>query len=88
MTALNILVVVLHAQDFQKCEFEGQDILIVGSSYSAEDIGSQCWKYGKTVTISYRNNPIGYDWPLNFSEVPNLLFVKMAAYFRMASQKN
>ena len=36
-------------------EFKGKDLLIVGSSYSAEDIGSQCYKYGaKSVTISYR----------------------------------
>ena len=81
---------ILHAHDFRDArEFEGQDILIVGSSYSAEDIGSQCWKYGsKTVTISYRNNPIGYDWPPNFSEFPTLLYVKDGkAYFKNGQSK-
>ena len=38
---------ILHAHDFRDAmEFKGKDILLVGTSYSAEDIGSQCWKYG------------------------------------------
>jgi trimethylamine monooxygenase len=38
---------VLHAHDFRDAlEFKDKDVLIVGRSYSAEDIGSQCWKYG------------------------------------------
>ena len=38
---------VLHAHDFRDAlEFKGKDVMVVGSSYSAEDIGSQCWKYG------------------------------------------
>ena len=46
----------LHAHDFRDaCEFEGKDLLLIGSSYSAEDIGTQCYKYGaKSVTFSYR----------------------------------
>ena len=56
---------VLHAHDFRDAlEFKGKDILIVGRSYSAEDIGSQCWKYGaKSVTASYRSKPMGFNWP-------------------------
>ncbi|TXD97473.1 NAD(P)/FAD-dependent oxidoreductase [Psychrobacter frigidicola] len=63
---------VLHAHDFRDAlEFEGQDILLVGSSYSAEDIGTQCYKYGtNSVTISYRSTPLGYDWPEGIKEVP------------------
>ena len=51
---------VLHAHDFRDAlEFKGKDILIIGTSYSAEDIGSQCWKYGcNSVTVSYRTAPI------------------------------
>ena len=42
---------------------------MVGSSYSAEDIGSQCWKYGaKSITSSYRTAPMGFDWPDNWEE--------------------
>jgi trimethylamine monooxygenase len=38
---------VLHAHDFRDAlEFKDMDLLIIGTSYSAEDIGSQCWKYG------------------------------------------
>jgi trimethylamine monooxygenase len=65
---------ILHAHDFRDArEFAGKDILIVGTSYSAEDIGSQCWKYGCTsVTVSHRTAPMGYDWPANWREVPLL----------------
>lgn len=65
---------ILHAHDFRDArEFEGKDILIMGSSYSAEDIGSQCWKYGcKSITSCYRTAPMGYDWPDNWDEVPAL----------------
>ena len=65
---------VLHAHDFRDAmEFKDKDILIIGTSYSAEDIGSQCWKYGcKSVTISYRTAPMGYKWPDNWQEVPLL----------------
>ncbi len=65
---------VLHAHDFRDAlEFKDQDILIVGTSYSAEDIGSQCWKYGaKSITVSHRTAAMGYDWPENWEEVPLL----------------
>ncbi len=60
---------VLHAHDFRDAmEFNGKDILLLGSSYSAEDIGSQCWKYGaKSITVAYRNAPMGFDWPENWT---------------------
>jgi trimethylamine monooxygenase len=69
---------VLHAHDFRDAmEFKGKDILIIGTSYSAEDIGSQCWKYGcKSVTVSHRTAPMGYKWPDNWTEVPLLQKVK------------
>lgn len=65
---------VLHAHDFRDAvEFKDQDILIIGTSYSAEDIGSQCWKYGaKSITVSHRTAAMGYDWPDNWAEVPLL----------------
>ncbi len=65
---------VLHAHDFRDAlEFKDKDILIIGTSYSAEDIGSQCWKYGcKSVTVSHRTAPMGYNWPDNWTEVPLL----------------
>ena len=75
---------ILHAHDFRDArEFEGKDILILGTSYSAEDIGSQCWKYGcKSVTVAHRTAPMGYDWPDNWQEVPKLDRVEgKVAYF-------
>lgn len=81
---------VLHAHDFRDaCEFEGKDILLIGSSYSAEDIATQCYKYGaKSLTISYRGSPMGYDWPSCFSEVPLLTKVEgKTAHFADGSQR-
>ena len=65
---------ILHAHDFRDAlEFKGQDLLILGTSYSAEDIGSQCWKYGcKSITVAHRTAPMGFDWPDNWQEVPAL----------------
>ena len=81
---------ILHAHDFRDArEFAGQDILILGTSYSAEDIGSQCWKYGcKSVTVAHRTAPIGYEWPDNWQEVPALVKIeKGVAHFRDGQSK-
>merc|ERR1712088_439055 len=44
---------VLHAHDFRDAtEFAGKRLLLVGSSYSAEDIALQCLKYGAKHVIS------------------------------------
>ena len=65
---------VLHAHDFRDArEFIDKDLLIIGTSYSAEDIASQCHKYGcRSVTISHRTSPTHFHWPDSFSEVPLL----------------
>jgi trimethylamine monooxygenase len=81
---------VLHAHDFRDArEFSGKDLLILGSSYSAEDIGSQCWKYGaKSITVAYRNAPMGFNWPDNWKEVPKLERVdETTAYFTDGTSK-
>jgi len=82
---------VLHAHDFRDAvEFAGKDVLIIGTSYSAEDIGSQCHKYGcKSVTVSHRTNPIGFDWPDSWQEVPLLTKVEgKTATFKDGSTKD
>lgn len=82
---------VLHAHDFRDArEFEGKDLLILGTSYSAEDIGSQCWKYGaKSITVSHRTAPMGYDWPDNWEEVPGLVKVEgRTAHFKDGTSKD
>ncbi|WP_443636805.1 NAD(P)-binding domain-containing protein [Candidatus Njordibacter sp. Uisw_058] len=81
---------IMHAHDFRDAlEFKDKDILILGTSYSAEDIGSQCWKYGaKTITVAHRTAPMGYDWPDNWQEVPALKYVDQdTAYFIDGTQK-
>ncbi|GAA1317656.1 FAD-dependent oxidoreductase [Leucobacter albus] len=61
---------VTHAHDFRGAEaLAGKDVLVVGSSYSAEDIGSQAYKMGaSSVTAAYRTAPMGYEWPERFEE--------------------
>lgn len=65
---------ITHAHDFRGAEaLEGQDVLVVGSSYSAEDIGSQAFKMGaRSVTASFRSAPMGYDWPDGIEERPTI----------------
>lgn len=82
---------VLHSHDFRSAdEFTGKDLLVVGGSYSAEDIALQCQKYGaKSVTISYRTQPMGFHWPDNMKEVP--LITKIAGrtvHFKDGSSKD
>jgi trimethylamine monooxygenase len=65
---------VLHAHDYRNAEeFSGKDVLVIGTSYSAEDIASQCYKFGaKSLTLSWRTKPMGFHWPDNFKTVPLL----------------
>ncbi len=82
---------ILHAHDFRDAlEFKDQDLLIIGTSYSAEDIGSQCWKYGcKSVTVSHRTAPMGFKWPDNWQEVPLLTHVEgKTAHFKDGTTKD
>lgn len=76
---------VLHAHDFRGADqFKEQNILLIGSSYSAEDIGVQCYKHGaSSITLSYRSNPIGVEWPEGIKEVPLLThFEGETAFFK------
>ncbi|MER9583387.1 NAD(P)/FAD-dependent oxidoreductase [Mesorhizobium sp. M0276] len=82
---------ILHSHDFRDAmEFKGKDILIIGRSYSAEDIGSQCYKYGaKSITTSYRSKPMGFKWPENWKEVPLLQkVVGKTAHFKDGTTKD
>ncbi|NMR28490.1 NAD(P)-binding domain-containing protein [Crystallibacter degradans] len=75
---------VLHAHDFRGAErFAGKDLLLIGSSYSAEDIGMQSHKMGaKSVTFSYRSGPMGFDWPESAVERPLVMrFEGRTAHF-------
>lgn len=65
---------IMHAHDFRGAEsLKDRNVLVIGSSYSAEDIGSQAYKMGAaSVTASYRTAPMGYDWPEGFEERPGI----------------
>jgi len=56
---------VLHSHDFRDArEFRNKTILVIGTSYSAEDISSQCYKFGcKHVYLSWRTSPMQFHWP-------------------------
>ncbi|MGW1679733.1 flavin-containing monooxygenase [Saccharopolyspora sp. NPDC002376] len=66
---------ILHSHDFRDArEFAGKNVLVMGSSYSAEDLALQSKKYGaKSVTITYRTAPMDFKWPEGIEEVPQLL---------------
>ena len=63
---------VLHSHDFRDAaHFTGKRMLLIGGSYSAEDIALQCYKYGaKQVIISWKSRPIGLPWPETIEERP------------------
>ena len=67
----------MHAHDFRDAvQFADRDVLVIGSSYSAEDIASQLWKYGaRSVVCTSRSGPMGFDWPEGISEKPILTHV-------------
>ncbi len=80
---------ILHAHDFRDAvEFNGQRLLVIGGSYSAEDISLQTVKYGaKSVIISHRTRPMGFKWPKEIEERP--LLVKLdgkMAHFKDGSK--
>ena len=62
---------ILHSHDFRDAEeFRNKNVVVLGSSYSAEDVALQCYKYGaESVTIGYRNNAMGFKWPSGMKEV-------------------
>jgi len=76
---------VLHAHDFREAnEFAGKRLLLVGASYSAEDIALQCLKYGaKNIICTWRSKPMGFKWPKECEERPLVQkFVGKTAYFK------
>ncbi|UJR28242.1 hypothetical protein I4U23_009492 [Adineta vaga] len=76
---------VLHSHDYRGAdEFVDKNLLVIGGSYSAEDIAMQCYKFGaRSITISYRSFPMSFKWPENIKEVPLVRKIKgHTAYFK------
>lgn len=63
---------IIHAHEFRGAErLTGKNVLLIGGSYSAEDIGVQAHKMGAAhVTMSYRSKPQGFAWPEGMEERP------------------
>ena len=62
---------IIHSKDFRNGEaYKDRDVLLIGSSYSAEDIAVQCYKYGaKHLYLSYRPKHPKSAWCLtNFPD--------------------
>ena len=81
----------LHSHDFRSAdEFADKDVLCVGASYSSEDIGIQCYKYGaKSVTFCYRTKAMGFNWPDRIDERPLLeKVVGKTCYFKDGTKKD
>lgn len=67
---------ILHGHDFRDAlEFKGQTVLIIGGSYSAEDIALQCYKYGAKEVIVTNRTQMGFKWPKGVREVKCLTHV-------------
>jgi trimethylamine monooxygenase len=66
---------VLHSHEFRGAdEFVGLHLLLIGGSFSADDIALQCYKFGaRSVTISSREEPVGLKWPGEIKEVSMLV---------------
>ena len=68
---------VMHAHSFRDArEFKDKHLLLIGASYSAEDIALQLAKYGAgNIICTYRTRPMDFKWPDNVSERPLLVKV-------------
>ncbi|XP_065051235.1 trimethylamine monooxygenase-like [Rhopilema esculentum] len=66
--------IVLHAHDFRDAEaYRNKRLLMIGSSYSAEDLALQCAKYGaSSIVCTWRTKPMGFKWPSTITERPLL----------------
>ncbi|XP_022796803.1 flavin-containing monooxygenase FMO GS-OX3-like [Stylophora pistillata] len=65
---------VMHSHDFRNAyQFQGQTLLVAGSSSSAQDIAIQNLKCGaKKIICCYKTRPMGFKWPPEITERPLL----------------
>ena len=67
---------IIHAHDYRDGRmYKDKRVLLVGGSYSAEDIALQCWKFGaKYSHITHKNpNRMGFQWPEGIVETETFL---------------
>ena len=65
---------IMHSHEFRYAnQFKDQKLLLVGSSFSADDIAIQTFKYGaKKIIVTHKGNPMGLKWPPEITEKPLL----------------
>lgn len=52
-------------------QYEGKTVMVLGASYTAEDVASISYKHGaKKIICSYRTNPLPWEWPEEFETLP------------------
>lgn len=75
---------IIHSHDQRTFHnYKDKTVMVVGTSFSAEDIASIAWKHGATkIVCSYRNEPMGFKWPDCFEThpLPNKI-VNKTVYF-------
>ena len=79
---------IIHAHEFKDArDFKDERILIVGASYSAEDLALQTIKFGaQKVTTCWRSKPMNLKWPKGIDERPLVEeFMGNTAHFRDGS---
>lgn len=64
--------VVIHSHDQRSFkQYKGKTVMVVGTSYSGEDIASISYKNGaKRIICCYRGKPMPYKWPDCFENHP------------------
>ena len=69
---------IIHSHDFRNAsQYKGKRVLVVGSSYSAEDIALQCLKYGaERIVCTWRTRPMGFKWPSQITEKPLIAMIE------------
>ena len=81
---------ILHSHDFKNAEeFENTDVLLIGSSFSAQDIASQCYKFNaRSIVLSYRAKKIVYTFPEKIQHKNQIDFIKKnIVFFKDGSSK-
>ena len=67
---------IIHAHDYRDGRvYKDKKVLLIGGSYSAEDIALQCWKFGAEYSHITHKNParMGFKWPETVSETATFL---------------
>ena len=80
---------ITHAHDFRNgAEYKDKNVLIVGSSFSAEDISIHCIKYGaQKVICTWLQKPTGLTWPDGIEEREMITKIDgQTAHFRDGSE--